>query len=43
MGVSTGLDVDALAAASRACERALGRQLYSMVARAGFARTEVSA
>jgi hydroxymethylglutaryl-CoA lyase len=39
MGVDTGLDIDALAAASRACEEALGRPLYSMVARAGFART----
>ncbi|WP_020667400.1 hydroxymethylglutaryl-CoA lyase [Amycolatopsis nigrescens] len=36
MGVRTGLDLDALAGASRACEAALGRQLHSMVARAGF-------
>ncbi|MGA6164954.1 hydroxymethylglutaryl-CoA lyase [Amycolatopsis magusensis] len=36
MGVDTGLDLDRLAAASAACERALGRPLYSMVARAGF-------
>ncbi|WP_158880233.1 hydroxymethylglutaryl-CoA lyase [Amycolatopsis anabasis] len=39
MGVRTGLDLDALAAASRACEAALGRELHSMVARAGFARS----
>ncbi|MBZ6228014.1 hydroxymethylglutaryl-CoA lyase [Streptomyces olivaceus] len=38
MGVETGLDLDALAAASRACEEALGRPLHSMVARAGFDR-----
>ncbi|MER6874176.1 hydroxymethylglutaryl-CoA lyase, partial [Amycolatopsis sp. NPDC000673] len=37
MGVDTGLDLDQLAAASAACEEALGRPLYSMVARAGFA------
>lgn len=37
MGVHTGLDLDALAAASAACEEALGRPLHSMVARAGFA------
>lgn len=36
MGVDTGLDVEALAAASAACEQALGRPLHSMVARAGF-------
>ncbi|MEU4654054.1 hydroxymethylglutaryl-CoA lyase [Streptomyces sp. NPDC023723] len=39
MGVDTGLDLDALAAASRACEQALGRPLHSMVARAGFRRS----
>lgn len=39
MGVGTGLDLDALATASRACEEALGRPLYSMVARAGFAHS----
>ncbi|GAA2333133.1 hydroxymethylglutaryl-CoA lyase [Streptomyces kunmingensis] len=38
MGVETGIDLDALAIASRACEEALGRPLYSMVARAGFDR-----
>ncbi|MBB1154784.1 hydroxymethylglutaryl-CoA lyase [Amycolatopsis dendrobii] len=37
MGVETGLDLDRLAAASAACEEALGRPLHSMVARAGFA------
>ncbi|MEV5544128.1 hydroxymethylglutaryl-CoA lyase [Saccharopolyspora shandongensis] len=36
MGVETGIDLDALAAASSACEEALGRPLHSMVARAGF-------
>ncbi|KAA9161640.1 hydroxymethylglutaryl-CoA lyase [Amycolatopsis acidicola] len=35
MGVDTGLDRDAVAAASRECERALGRELHSLVARAG--------
>ncbi|TDD91482.1 hydroxymethylglutaryl-CoA lyase [Actinomadura rubrisoli] len=35
-GVDTGLDLDKLMAASRRCEQALGRTLYSMVARAGF-------
>ncbi|WP_406386309.1 hydroxymethylglutaryl-CoA lyase [Streptomyces sp. NBC_01618] len=39
MGVDTGIDLDALAAASRACEEALGRPLHSMVARAGFRRS----
>ncbi|MEU7628903.1 hydroxymethylglutaryl-CoA lyase [Nocardia sp. NPDC049220] len=39
MGVETGLDLDQLAAASAACEAALGRPLSSMVARAGFARS----
>ncbi|MGW7517859.1 hydroxymethylglutaryl-CoA lyase [Streptomyces sp. NPDC054796] len=39
MGVDTGLDLDALAAASAACEKALGRPLHSMVARAGFQRS----
>ncbi|MFD4902606.1 hydroxymethylglutaryl-CoA lyase [Streptomyces sp. NPDC058411] len=39
MGVDTGIDLDALAAASRACEEALGRPLHSMVARAGFHRS----
>jgi hydroxymethylglutaryl-CoA lyase len=43
MGVQTGLDLDLLAAASAACEEALGRPLYSMVARAGFARGAVPA
>ncbi|OXM43237.1 hydroxymethylglutaryl-CoA lyase [Amycolatopsis alba] len=40
MGVRTGLDPDALAESSAACEKALGRPLHSMVARAGFARTQ---
>ncbi|TYB42203.1 hydroxymethylglutaryl-CoA lyase [Actinomadura chibensis] len=35
-GVRTGLDLDAVMAASERCERALGRPLHSMVARAGF-------
>ena len=35
-GVATGLDRDAILAASRLCERLLGRELHSMVARAGF-------
>lgn len=39
MGVSTGIDADALQIASKACEAALGRPLYSMVARTGFAPT----
>jgi len=38
MGVDTGIDLDALAQASRACEEALGRSLHSQVARAGFTR-----
>lgn len=37
-GVSTGLDIDKLIAASQACEAALGRPLKSRVARSGFAR-----
>ncbi|EMD26542.1 hydroxymethylglutaryl-CoA lyase [Amycolatopsis azurea] len=40
MGVRTGLDLDALAESSAACEKALGRPLHSRVARAGFARTQ---
>lgn len=36
MGVPTGLDLDALMHASRACERVLGRELHSKVARTGF-------
>ncbi|MCX4791780.1 hydroxymethylglutaryl-CoA lyase [Streptomyces sp. NBC_01221] len=43
MGVDTGIDLDALAAASRACEEALGRPLHSMVARAGFRRSAAAA
>ncbi len=35
-GVTTGLDRDAVLVASRLCERLLGRELHSMVARAGF-------
>lgn len=38
MGVDTGLDSEAVMAASRACEDALGRELNSQVARAGLAR-----
>ncbi|MBB4684107.1 hydroxymethylglutaryl-CoA lyase [Amycolatopsis jiangsuensis] len=33
MGVETGLDHDRVAAASALCERALGRELYSMIAK----------
>lgn len=36
LGVSTGLDLDRVAAASRLCEEILGRTLMSRVARAGF-------
>ncbi|MEU0926237.1 hydroxymethylglutaryl-CoA lyase [Streptomyces malaysiensis] len=43
MGADTGIDLGALAAASRACEEALGRPLHSMVARAGFARSAAAA
>ncbi|MBN8943249.1 MAG: hydroxymethylglutaryl-CoA lyase [Rhizobiales bacterium] len=35
-GISTGLDLDAVMAASRLCEQALGRELNSMVARSGY-------
>jgi len=35
-GVPTGLDMDKLLAASRLCERVLGRKLHSMVARSGL-------
>lgn len=35
-GVPTGLDLDAVMAASRLCEKVLGRELQSMVARAGY-------
>jgi hydroxymethylglutaryl-CoA lyase len=35
-GVSTGLDLELLCHASRLCEKALGRELHSRVARAGF-------
>ncbi|TDD33395.1 hydroxymethylglutaryl-CoA lyase [Actinomadura sp. KC06] len=35
-GVATGLDLGKVMAASERCERALGRPLHSMVARAGF-------
>ena len=34
-GVGTGIDVDRMMAASRMCEAALGRELHSLVARAG--------
>ncbi len=36
MGISTGLDLDHVMRLSAACERALGRELYSQVARAGL-------
>lgn len=36
-GISTGLDLDRVVEASRLCERVLGRDLDSKVARAGFA------
>ncbi|SDV46994.1 hydroxymethylglutaryl-CoA lyase [Chitinasiproducens palmae] len=36
MGVATGIDLDAMMRASEACERALGRQLASRVARTGL-------
>lgn len=36
LGVSTGLDLDAVQAASRLCEEKLGRRLDSKVARAGY-------
>ena len=35
-GVNTGIDLDQMMAASRLCEAALGRELHSMVARAGL-------
>lgn len=35
-GLSTGLDLDGVLEASRRCEEALGRELHSMVARAGY-------
>ena len=35
-GVATGLNPEAVLAASRLCEKLLGRELHSMVARAGF-------
>lgn len=35
-GIDTGIDPDRLAAASALCERVLGRELRSMVARSGF-------
>jgi hydroxymethylglutaryl-CoA lyase len=36
MGIDTGIDLDAMMVASAAAEAALGRPLYSMVARAGL-------
>lgn len=39
-GVSTGIDLDRMMAASRLCEASLGRSLHSMVARAGARRLE---
>ena len=41
-GVDTGLDLDRMMAASRMCEDVLGRELNSMVARAGFGLREVA-
>lgn len=38
MGVSTGLNLDALAQASELCEQKLGRELNSKVARSGYTR-----
>lgn len=38
MGISTGLDLAKVMEASRACERALDRQLDSQVARAGWSK-----
>ncbi len=35
-GVPTGIDLDRMMEASRLCERSLGRQLHSLVARAGL-------
>ncbi|AOF93996.1 hydroxymethylglutaryl-CoA lyase [Sinorhizobium sp. RAC02] len=35
-GIATGIDIDRLQAASLQCERALGRELQSKVARTGF-------
>ncbi len=40
MGVDTALDLDAVMDASRLCEEVLGRQLHSMVARAGLGTTQ---
>lgn len=39
-GMRTGLDLDRMMAASRLCEQALGRELHSMVARAGLGLRE---
>lgn len=39
-GVSTGIDLDRMMAASRLCEASLGRSLHSMVARAGTRSVE---
>jgi len=36
LGFATGLDLDRITAASTLCEQTLGRNLHSMVARAGF-------
>jgi hydroxymethylglutaryl-CoA lyase len=36
MGIETGVDIELLEEASRACEAAFERPLYSLVARAGF-------
>jgi hydroxymethylglutaryl-CoA lyase len=38
-GISTGLDLERVMAASRLCEQTLGRSLESKVARSGFAMT----
>ena len=42
-GLDTGLDLDAVSAASRLCERVLGRELDSMVARTGYGTMEARA
>ena len=39
-GIDTGLDLDRMMATSRLCEQALGRDLHSMVARAGLGLKE---
>ena len=43
MGVRTGIDAGKLMQFSRSCERVLGRELYSKVARTGFATFDENA